>query len=241
MFSDALTIIRDAGPKGIAPSNIAKKAKLKLDLLEAKLKELRAQGLIAGPYKYGNGQVYYADGNQPSATTVALHIEALVRNSRSKLMTLPQVEDKVRQPFKKLFLDGIRYLESNGKAIRIKGGASTYLLHADVVHQLFPTLASPQNKGEVDSMPSLSRDRVLEAYQHLKDEQGGLSAVSIGKLLSRLGYPKSVLHEFLLNEAHLRRADLHPSTSLELTSEDRDGAMAVPGKSEPAITVTFTE
>jgi len=75
----------------------------------------------------------------------------------------------------------------------------------------------------------------------LKSEQGGLSAVSIGKLLNRLGCSKEALHQFLLEEARGENADLHPTTLVDLSTEDREGALPIPGKSESAITVTFRE
>jgi hypothetical protein len=92
---------------------------------------------------------------------------------------------------------------------------------------------------EIEKPSSSFKEQVLLAYRTLKIEQGGLSAVSIGKLLRRLRCSKEALHSFLLEEARFGNADLHPTTVLNLSPEDREGALSVPSKIEPAIAVTL--
>jgi hypothetical protein len=87
------------------------------------------------------------------------------------------------------------------------------------------------------SLPSMPQ------YDQLKARQGNLSAVSIGELAKESGVPVPRLQQFLLSEARQDRVDLH-ATSLvwhSLSPEDKAGATAVPGRSEPAITVTIRQ
>jgi hypothetical protein len=84
---------------------------------------------------------------------------------------------------------------------------------------------------------------IYAAYDQLRARQGNLSAVSIGELAKESGVPVPRLQQFLLSEARQDRVDLH-ATSLvwhSLSPEDKAGATAVPGRSEPAITVTIRE
>jgi hypothetical protein len=84
---------------------------------------------------------------------------------------------------------------------------------------------------------------IYAAYDQLKARQGNLSAVSIGELAKESGVPVPRLQQFLLSEARQDRVDLH-ATSLvwhSLSPEDKAGATAVPGRSEPAITVTISQ
>jgi hypothetical protein len=55
------------------------------------------------------------------------------------------------------------------------------------------------------------------------------------------GVPVPRLQEFLLGEASQHRVDLHATTLLWVSPEDKAGATRVPGWPEPAITVTIRE
>jgi hypothetical protein len=84
---------------------------------------------------------------------------------------------------------------------------------------------------------------IYAAYDQLKARQGSLSAVSIGELAKESAVPVPRLQQFLLSEARQDRVDLH-ATSLvwhSLSPEDKAGATAVPGRSEPAITATIRQ
>jgi hypothetical protein len=240
---DLHAIISEAGSKGISFAKLREKSKLQEAPLEDELKRLRSQLLIAGPFKLGsNSFLYYSKGYEPGGESVSRLIEAAIRNSGAKLPTSKQIEGKIKQPFKRSFEDGLSALVGTGRAVKLKGGNSIFLLHIDAARRLFPRLAV--GKGEVgtsETPSSLFKDQVAAAYYELKNQQGGLKAVSIGKLRKRLGCSTEVLHQFLLEQAHLRNADLHESSSLELTHEDREGALSVPGRSDPAITVTLRD
>ena len=239
---DISAIISSAGAKGVSLTQIQKKAAFSSEALEIELKRLRADHQIAGPVKSGRSQLYYAKGYEPGGESVSRMIEATIRDSGDKLATPGQIEKKIKEPFKKAFKDGLAVLIGSGRAVRLKGGRSIYLLHIEAVRQLFPNLdalAKPVSVSEEIGRQTTFRDDVFSAYQSLKQEQGGFSAVSIGQLIKRLGCAKEAFHQYLLEEAAEGRADLHPTTLLELNPVDRDGALPLPGRSEPAITVSF--
>ena len=241
-MTDIYAIISSAGAKGVSLTQLQKKAAFSSEALQTELKRLRAEYQIAGPVKSGRSQLYYAKGYEPGGESVSRIIEATIRDSGEKLATLSQIEAKVKQPFKKAFKDGLAVLIGSGRAVRLKGGRSTYLLHIEAVLHLFPNLGAPAQPVSVsEEMGRLTtfRDDVFSAYQSLKQEQGGFSAVSIGQLIKRLGCAKEAFHQYLLDEAAEGRADLHPTTVVELDPVDRDGALPLPGRSEPAITVTL--
>lgn len=237
------TIISEAGAKGVRLTTLKEKSNLKKADLDEQIKQLRSQHLIAGPFKSGNSNVFYAKGYEPNVESVGTKIEDLIR-AGAKLQSKSQVEEKIKSPFKKFFKDAVQALVSNRRIAQLKAGNSTYLLHIEVVRQLFPSIdAIDEHPGKI-SRPDLTgspsfKEQVLQTYNALKAEQGGLSAVSIGKLLRRVGCSKEALHSFLLDEARHGKADLHPTTVLDLSPEDREGALSVPGKIEPTITVTF--
>jgi hypothetical protein len=236
---DLQTIISEAGRSGISLAKLKKTSKLKDADLDDQLKHLRSQLLIAGPVKYGRGFLFYAKGYEPGGDSVAKMIEALIRNSGPRLPTAKQVEEKIKLPFKKFFKDGVRVAVATGRVAELKGGQSLYLLHVDVVRQLFPKIGSSAERTKDDKPSPSFKEQVLSAYQALKAEQGGLSAVSIGGLLRCVGCSKEALHSFLLEEARAGNADLHPTTLVDLNPEDREGALPIPGTTEPAITVTM--
>ena len=103
-----------------------------------------------------------------------------------------------------------------------------------------------ETKAEPREISGLSHGDVASiygAYHKLKARQGGLSAVSIGELAKESGVPVPRVQQFLLSEARQDRVDLH-ATSLvwqSLSPTDKAGATPVPGRSEPAITVTIRE
>ena len=238
-MADLQTIISEAGASGISLAKLKKALKLKDADLDDQLKHLRSQHLIAGPFKYGRGFLFYGRGYEPGGDSVAKMIEAVIRNSGPRLPTAKQVEEKIKLPFRKFFQDGVRAAVATGRVAELKGGPSHYLLHVDVVRELFPEIASSA-EGVKDDKPSASfKEQVLSANRALKAEQGGLGAVSIGRLLRRVGCSKEALHSFLLQEARAGNADLHPTTLVDLNPEDREGALPIPGTTEPAITVTL--
>jgi hypothetical protein len=238
---DLHAVISEAGAKGISLAKLREKSKLKDAPLEDKLKQLRSELLIAGPFKYKQGFLFYAKGYEPGGESVGRLIEASIRDAGAKLSTSKEVEKKIKQPFKDFFKDGVRAVVGKGHVAELKGGTSTYLLHIDVARRLFPRIEASPDGGMKIASSSSFKGHVLDVYRALKSEQGGLSAVSIGKLLNRLGCSKQALHRFLLEEAREENVDLHPTTLVDLGPEDREGALHVPGKSEAAITVTFRE
>ena len=116
-----------------------------------------------------------------------------------------------------------------------------------------PTVAIVEPEGqrqEIDRIEKLEIGlrladvaAIYAAYDQLKARQGNLSAVSIGELSKESGVPVPRLQQFLLSEARQDRVDLHANILLwhSLNPDDRAGATHVPGRSEPAITVTIRQ
>jgi hypothetical protein len=116
-----------------------------------------------------------------------------------------------------------------------------------------PTVAILEPEGqrqEIDRIEKLETGlrladvaAIYAAYDQLKARQGNLSAVSIGELSKESGVPVPRLQQFLLSEARQDRVDLHATSLLwhSLNPDDRAGATHVPGRSEPAITVTIRQ
>lgn len=252
-MADVNIIIQEAGAKGISLPQIrekARKASVSEEALQSEIKRLRAAQQIAGPVKYRGSLYYYSKGYEPGGESVSRMIEAAVRDGGERLMTLKQLEEKkIHQPFKRAFDDGVAVLVGSGRAVKVKGGSSTYLLHVDVARRLLPALEAPVMASSEAALTGVNkmgtavestfRSNVWTAYEALKLEQHGLSAVSIGRLIRRLSCTKEALHKFLLAEAAAERADLHPTTLVETSEEDREGALPLPGRSEPAVTVTL--
>jgi hypothetical protein len=236
---DLHTIISEAGAEGIGLTRLKEKSNLKKADLDDQIKHLRAQHLIAGPFRTGKGNLFYAKGYEPSVESVGNKIEDLIRDGGMKLQSKSQLEEKIKSPFKKFFKDAIRALVAAGRVAELKGGQSAYLLHVDAVRQLFPEIGTADLPRKIERPSSSFKEQVLHAYHALKAEQGGLSAVSIGKLLGRVGCSKDALHSFLFEEARAGHADLHPTTLVDLSPEDREGALPIPGTTDSAITVTL--
>jgi hypothetical protein len=236
---DLQTIISQAGASGVSLSKLKTASKLKDTDLDHQLKQLRSEQLIAGPFKYRGGDRYYARGHEPGGESVARKIEDLIQNTGARLPTARDVEEKIPQPFKNFFKDGVRELVGKGRVAELKGGNSKYLLHIDVARQLFPGIGAAEQLKQIGPPDSSFEEQVIHAYHALKAEQGGLSAVSIGKLIKRVGCSKEALHSFLLEQARAGNADLHPTTLVDPSAEDRAGALSIPGTTEPAITVTL--
>ncbi len=242
---DLHAIISEAGASGISLPKLKKTSKFNDADLDRQLKHLRSQHLIAGPFKYKGVDRYYPRGHEQGGDSVGKLIEAVIRSTGSKLTTVTAVEKKGPLPFKNFFKDGLQVLVGTGRVARLKGGSSNYLLHIDAARQLFPEISNPSDliKGEQsEARPNETtglKEQVVHAYHALKAEQGGLGAVSIGKLLRRVGCSKDALHAFLLEEARAGNADLHPTTLVDLSSDDREGALPISGTTESATAVTL--
>lgn len=235
---DLHTIISEAGAGGIPLTRLKETSKLKPTALAAQLKDLQSQHLIRA-LKSGRSTLYYAKEHAPSIEAAASKIEESIRNGGAKLLAKSKIEDGIKSPYNKFFKDAVRALVADRRIAELKAGRSTYLLHIDAVRQLFPGIGTTEPAKQIRPPDASFEEQVLHAYHALKAEQGGLSAVSIGKLIRRIGCSKESLHSLLLEEARAGNADLHPTTVLDLSPEDREGTLSVPGKTEPAITVTF--
>jgi hypothetical protein len=104
-----------------------------------------------------------------------------------------------------------------------------------------PKAEEPVKTEPEQAQPVAEPTGLYGVYEKLKQEQGGLSAVSIGKLAKEMGVEPTELHKTLMDEAKAGRADLHPTTLLdtELSEDQKYGRFNVPGKKEPVTTVTL--
>ena len=235
---DLQTIISQAGARGIPLTKLKEASKLKPSALAEQLKHLQSQHIIRA-LKSGRSTFYYAKDYEPSIEAAGMKIEELLRNKGAKLIAKSDAEEGIKAPLKRFFKDAVRDLVATRRIAELKAGRSTYLLHIDAVRQLFPEISAVDLPQRIERQDPSLKEQVVLAYNTIKAEQGGLSAVSIGRLLKRVGCSKDGLHSFLLEEARAGHADLHPTTLVDLSAEDREGAISVPGKTEPAITVTL--
>lgn len=233
MAKDFLAVIHEAGHKGISFSKLGGSERVKIEL-----QKLRNTEQIAGPFKYGRGELYFTKGLEPSAETTAKLIEEIIGNNEVRLFTSASIKEQIQLPFKLFFQDGVRHLVALGRVAVLKSGSSKILFHINSADNLFPSLRSSRLEDQ-QKKTAFNDNTVLTAYNELKREQGGFSAVSIAKLLNRLGCVKNELHDFLLKAAQANRADLHPSNSVDLDQSEKDAAVQVPGRRDPAVTVTF--
>jgi len=79
------------------------------------------------------------------------------------------------------------------------------------------------------------------AYRRLKADQGGFTAVKIYDVVKALDAKMDQVHELIAREAKAGRVTLHPSDSVNLTREEMDAALRLPGHAEPFVTVAVSE
>ena len=92
---DLHTIISEARSEGIGLTRLKEKSNLKKADLDEQIKQLRSQHLIAGPFRTGKGNLFYAKGYEPSVESVGSKIEDLIRDGGTKLQSKSQLEEKI--------------------------------------------------------------------------------------------------------------------------------------------------
>ena len=232
--------VRRNGDKGATLGDWLKLSGQKESVARQELRALVASGAIRGPFNAGRSQRYYAPGQEPSVAGTARKILAYLAEKGSHLQTQDQIRKAINVSQKELS-QALDQLKAEHQVAVLNLGKSSVLMAAGTASNLFsfspeppagPSPAAPQ-------VADLDRSRVWQAYEQLKQEQRGMTAVSIGKLMSRLQVDRDLLHEFLLREAKLGRADLHPDTTTTLSEDEKLGAFKPLGSSELLVRVTL--
>jgi hypothetical protein len=99
--------------------------------------------------------------------------------------------------------------------------------------------AGSREPGAGDGAPGL--DDLRAAYDKLKAEQGGVSAVKISDLIRETGLSKDEVHRLLLEEARQGNVSLHPTQSVNLPKAVSDAAINVPGEPYPFVTAIIKD
>ena len=232
--------VRQNGDKGATLGAWLKLSGEKERTARQELKALIASGALRGPFNAGRSQRYYVPGREPSVERTARNILAFLEEKGSHLQTKGQVRKAIK-PSPTDFDRALDQLIADHRVAVLKLGKSSVLMMAKTASDLFGsgTGAHPDAPPAARQITDLDWSRVWQAYQQLKQEQRGLTAVSIGKLMTRLQVDRDLLHEFLLREAKLGRADLHPDTTSTLSEDEKLGAFKPLGSSELLVRVTL--
>lgn len=86
--------------------------------------------------------------------------------------------------------------------------------------------------------PASSIDKIRSAYDAIKQSNGGISTVYIGDLIKQSGLSPKEVHDAVLETAREGRASLNETSSINMTPEQRSGAITLEGE-RPFHTVTF--
>jgi hypothetical protein len=232
--------VRRNGDKGATLGDWLKLSGQKESAARLELKALIASGAIRGPFNAGRSQRYYVSGQEPSVAGTARKILAFLEEKGSCLQTKDQIRKAINVSPKDLDR-ALDQLKAEHQIAILKLSKSTVLMAAKTVSNLF-SISPESHPGAPPAAPQitdLNRSRVWQAYEQLKQEQRGMTAVSIGKLMHRLQVDRDLLHEFLLREAKLGRADLHPDTTTTLSEDEKLGALKPLGSSELLVRVTL--
>jgi hypothetical protein len=221
--------MRPSGKAGA--DNKAREAELR-DILAALVRD----GLIRGPFKNGNSQVYFSSGSGPTVDKVCGLIERLVRDAGVKLPSKKALEDKVKGLNKRYFPDALKEAASKRAILEVACGISKFYVHRDVAAERFGFETQDQPGGQ-----ELTFENLATVYRRLKTEQGGFSAVKIYDVVRALDATTEQVHQLIAKEAKGGRVTLHPTNSVNLAREVMDAALRLPGHAEPFVTVSVRE
>lgn len=220
-----------AGDKGLSRAAlVGKSAKAEPPALA----ELKASGDVRGPIAIGKSLRYFVAAHAPSPERVAARIEAILRDTGTRLVSRVALEKKINAKPEVLFGDAIGLLKSNATVIELVSGHTRFYVHRDTVLEHVRSL-------EPSVSPTLTVEKVLKAYRTVKAEQGGISAVRIYDLLQAVGGPKGVLHKILREEARAGRASLHPTSTVNFPPEVIDAGIQLEGEPHPFVTVVIRD
>jgi hypothetical protein len=242
-IDDLLTKIAAAGDAGVTLAKIMPRQKAgakgarEAEMREA-LAELVRNGSIRGPFKKGNSQLYFAAGRGPTVDAVCAHVERLVMNAGTKLLSKKALQDKVKGLEARYFADALKQAASKRSILEIACGNSKYYLHRDVAAERFGLLGDPESPA---TGWDLTFAELATVYRRLKDEQGGFTAVKIFDVIKALNAPQADVHRLIAEEAKAGRVAIHPTNSVNLPREVMDAALRLPGHAEPFVTMAVRE
>jgi hypothetical protein len=250
--SEIIKVLTRAGAKGLTKTDLKKslppdRAK-KIDSL---LRQLKASGLIRGPFQIGRPKLYFDAKSAPTREQTEARIVELLRQAWTNLTSRSSLEKKLKSFPKALFNDALSLLKAEGKIVELRGPrrAALYVHREPILEQL-------RLEGELDAQiqhpsptpssspppkPSISLVEVRPIYEALKAQQGGISAVKIYDILRAVGGSKDRLHRLLLDEARRGRVSLHPASTVNFPAEVVDAGIRLEGEPHPFVTVVVKE
>jgi hypothetical protein len=245
--SEIVKALAKAGTKGLTTADLTKRLPAGL-AKKSVLTELKASGLIRGPFRIGRSYFYFDAKNAPTREQMESRIEELLRHAGIKVTSRSSLETRIKGVPKSLFKDALSLLKAEGKIVELKGptGGTLYVHREPVLDQLrlsggigaenkhrTPPPASPKT--------SISLEEVRPVYEALKAQQGGISAVKIYDILKAFGGSKDELHRLLLNEARHGRVSLHPASTVNFSREVMEAGIRLDGQPHPFVTVVLKE
>ena len=166
------------------------------------LKELRASGLVSGPFRDGRSTRYFVAKHAPSLKKVAAQLEAKLLEKGLKLSSLSELEESVKGPLKALFKDAFAALKSERKIVEFRGPRRSRLfVHCEPLRDQIPLDEVLHGHNGDRAEETISLERLRPIYNALKAEQGGISAVKISDIWKKFGGSRDRLHKLLLDEA----------------------------------------
>jgi hypothetical protein len=244
--SALIDALAGAGKKGMTKSTLEKKipkaVRHKSTLI---LSELRSTGSIHGPFKK-RSDYYFAPEFAPTRAQAEGLIENLLRDAGPKLTTKTDLGARANVFLQIFFKDALAALKSEARIIELKRGPSTFYVHREAVLEQLRLSDESEAGPNRDPAPSSGRtavtfEDVRLIYERLKAEQGGISAVKIYDIMTRLGAAKQDLHGLLLHEAKSGRVSLHRASSAKFPSEVIEAGIRLERHSEPLVTIVLKE
>jgi hypothetical protein len=198
-------------------------------------------GAVRGPFK-NRSDYYFASQFAPTRERVETLIENILREVGTKLTSRSNLGNKVTGFFKTFFDDALASLKAEARIVELKSGKNTkFYVHREVLlEQLRLTDASETgSRPERLSSSAVTLDTIRPIYEKLKTEQGGISAVKIYDIMTRLDLAKEDLHRLLLDEARRGRISLHRASTAKFPAEVLAAGIRIEGQPEPLVTIVF--
>jgi hypothetical protein len=246
--SEIIKALARAGAKGLTKADLKKSLSAdRAKKIDSLLAQLRASGLIRGPFQIGRPKLYFDAKSAPTREQTEARIVELLRQAWTNLTSRSSLEKKIKRVPKMLFNDALSLLKAEGKIVELRGPrrAALYVHSEPILEQLQLARevdAQTQRPSPTPSLssspkPAISLDEVRPIYEALKAQQGGISAVKIYDVLRALECSKEELHRLLLSEARRGRVSLHPASTVNFPAEVIVAGIRLEGEPHPFITV----
>jgi hypothetical protein len=173
-------------------------------------------------------------------------IETLLHDAGLRLTTKTELRSQANGFLQVFFKDALAALKSEARIVELKRGPSTFYVHREaVLEQLRLSDESEVGPATEHRRPSgqtaVTFEDVRLVYERLKAEQGGISAVKIYDIMTRLGAAKEDLHGLLLHEARSGRISLHRASSAKFSPEVIEAGIRLERQPEPLVTIVLKE